>query len=38
LKDVIQIGLDAATYAQANKPAEMNYYANICSSTYGPIP
>ena len=38
LKDVMQIGLDAATYAQANKPAEMVYYSDVCLSTYGAIP
>ena len=38
LKDVMQIGLDAGTHAQANKPAEMYYYANVCLSTYGAIP
>ena len=38
LKEVIQIGLDAAAYARANKPVEMNYYASVCSSDYGTIP
>jgi hypothetical protein len=38
LKDVLQIGLDASAYAQANKPAEMEYYSTVCSSAYGSIP
>jgi hypothetical protein len=38
LKDVMQIGQEAATYAQANKPSELNYYDNVCSAAYGAIP
>ena len=38
LKDGIQIGQEAAAYAQANKPAEMEYYATVCSPAYGAIP
>ena len=37
LKGVIQIGQEAAAYAQANQPAEMEYYSTVCSSTYGAI-
>jgi len=38
LQEVIQIGQEAASYARANKPAEMVYYASACSPTYGAIP
>jgi hypothetical protein len=38
IKDVIQIGQDAATYAWTNKPAEMKYYVGVCSPAYGAIP
>jgi hypothetical protein len=38
IKEVIQIGLDSATYAHANQPAELEYYSSVCSSSYGPIP
>jgi hypothetical protein len=38
LKDVIQIGLDAAAYARANNPAEMKYYSTVCLPAYGAIP
>jgi hypothetical protein len=38
LQEVIQISLEAASYAQANKPAELVYYASACSPTYGAIP
>lgn len=38
LQEVIQIGQEAASYAMANKPAEMVYYASVCSATYGVIP
>ena len=38
LQDVIQIGQDAAAYAQANKPAEMEYYSTVCLPAYGAIP
>ena len=38
LKDVIQIGQDAAAYAQANKIAELEYYASVCLPAYGAIP
>ena len=29
LQEVIQIGQEAAGYAMANKPAEMEYYASV---------
>ena len=38
LKDVAQIGQEAAAYAQANKPAEMVYYSTVCSPALGAIP
>jgi hypothetical protein len=38
LKEVIQIGQEAAAYAQANKPAEMSYYSSACLSAFGAIP
>jgi hypothetical protein len=38
LKDVAQIGQEAAAYAQANKSAEMEYYSTVCSAAYGAIP
>lgn len=37
IKDVIQIGEQAASYAWANKPAEMKYYDSVCSPVYGSI-
>lgn len=38
ISDVIQIGREATAYALANKPAEMKYFANVCSPDYGTIP
>ncbi len=38
LQEVIQIGQDAASHAQANKPAEMVYYADVCLPAFGAIP
>ncbi len=38
LDDVLKIGQAAAAYAEANKPAEMDYYINVCSSAFGVIP
>jgi hypothetical protein len=37
IKDVIQIGQEAASYAWVNKPAEMKYYVSVCSPVYGSI-
>ncbi len=37
LKDVLQIGKDAAAYAQSNKPTELDYYDTACSPTYGAL-
>ena len=37
INDVIQIGQAAASYAWANKPAEMKYYVRVCSPVYGSI-
>ena len=38
LKDVLQIGQEAASYAMGNKSTELAYYDTICSSGYGTIP
>jgi peptidoglycan/xylan/chitin deacetylase (PgdA/CDA1 family) len=38
LEEVIQIGQAAAAYAQANRPAEMDFYDTICMPDYGAIP
>jgi hypothetical protein len=38
LSAVIQIGQDAAAYAQANKATELEYYDILCASTDGKIP
>jgi hypothetical protein len=38
LVEVIQIGQEAARYAMANKPAELEYYSSACLSAYGAIP
>lgn len=35
---VMQIGEQAATYAQQNKATELEYYDIVCAPTYGPIP
>jgi hypothetical protein len=38
LDDVMQIGQEAAAYAQANKSTELDYYDNICFPVYGALP
>ena len=38
LSTVIQIGQDAAAYAQANKATELEYYDILCAPTDGKIP
>ena len=38
LNDVIQIGQQAAAYAQANKSIEMDYYQAVCSPAFGALP
>jgi hypothetical protein len=38
IDQVRAIGKEAAAYAEANKPIELNYYDIVCSETYGPIP
>jgi hypothetical protein len=38
IKDVIQIGLEAAAYAHANQASEMAYYQGTCYPTFGSIP
>jgi hypothetical protein len=37
IKDVIQIGQEAASYAWSNQPAEMQYYVSVCLPVYGSI-
>ena len=38
LKDVMQIGQEAAAYARANKSADLDYYASVCSPVFGALP
>jgi hypothetical protein len=38
LDKVRVIGKEAASYADQNKPAELEYYDIVCKPTYGPIP
>jgi hypothetical protein len=38
LNEVIEIGQDAAAYAQANESTELNYYDIVCSLAYGAVP
>lgn len=38
LNDVIQIGQEAAAYAQANKSADLVYYGSLCSPVFGALP
>ncbi len=38
LSAVMQIGQDAAAYAQANKAAELEYYDILCAPIDGKIP
>jgi hypothetical protein len=38
LEQVMQIGQEAAAYAQANQSTELDYYDIVCSPAYGPIP
>jgi len=38
MDDVVQIGQEAATYAEANKSTELDYYDIVCSPTYGSLP
>jgi hypothetical protein len=38
MDDVVQIGQQAATYAEANKSTELDYYDIVCSPTYGSLP
>ncbi len=38
IKDVIQIGQEAAAYAGQNKEVEMEYYNIVCKAQFGPIP
>jgi hypothetical protein len=36
--EVLQIGQEAAAYAEANKTVELDYYDIVCFPTYGPLP
>ena len=38
IDDVMQVGQEAAVYAEQNKATELEYYDIICSAQYGPIP
>ncbi len=38
MDEVIQMGEEAAAYAEANKAVELEYYEIVCSPTYGPLP
>jgi hypothetical protein len=38
MDEVIQMGQEAAAYAEANKAVELEYYEIVCSPTYGPLP
>ncbi|MFH2104454.1 MAG: polysaccharide deacetylase family protein [Chloroflexota bacterium] len=38
LQTVIQISEQAAAYAAANRPVELEYYDIVCASEHGPIP
>ncbi len=38
LDEVRQIGNEAATYAEQNKAAELEYYDIMCTQQFGPIP
>ena len=38
LDNVVQMGQEAAAFAQQNKATELEYYDILCSPQYGPIP
>jgi hypothetical protein len=38
LDDVVQVGQEAAAYAEQNKATELEYYDIVCAPQYGPIP
>jgi peptidoglycan/xylan/chitin deacetylase (PgdA/CDA1 family) len=38
MDEVIQMGQEAAAYAESNKAIELEYYDIVCSPTYGLIP
>ena len=38
LDEVVQIGQEAAAYAETNKSTELDYYNIVCSPAYGPMP
>ncbi len=38
IANVVQMGQEAAAYADQNKATELEYYDIVCSAQYGPIP
>jgi len=38
IEDVLNMGQDAAAYADQNKATELEYYDIVCAPQYGPIP
>ncbi|MCX6034396.1 MAG: hypothetical protein NTV38_05385 [Chloroflexi bacterium] len=38
INDVMQVGQEAAVYAEQNKATELEYYDIVCAPKYGPIP
>ena len=38
ISNVVQMGQDAAKYAEQNKATELEYYDITCKAQYGPIP
>jgi hypothetical protein len=38
IDDVMQVGQEAAAYAEQNKGTELEYYDIVCAPQYGPIP
>jgi len=38
INDVMQVGQEAAAYAEQNKATELEYYDIVCAPQYGPIP
>ncbi len=38
INDVMQVGQEAAAYAEQNKGTELEYYDIVCAPQYGPLP
>ncbi|MBE3117920.1 MAG: hypothetical protein IMZ50_04075, partial [Candidatus Atribacteria bacterium] len=38
INDVMQVGQEAAAYAEQNQATELEYYDIVCAPQYGPIP